>query len=193
MTTETLAKKIAKRLLWWAKLLLVVCALYLVVAIAYPYRVYPMAWIWHLRHDAVEVGPYVVQVSKVWYVDELGGDKVVLMRLDTDDKAPVKRGKARASIQLFFGGAWKEEDLRQFLEKFEAIGDRGETASTRTINVAGSSMLCEGGRRLSPGTVDADYKIWSCGTTDGLIVRIAATEPDMDQAWRIVEGIRKKM
>jgi hypothetical protein len=66
----------------------------------YGYHVYIASWIWHLRHDSVVVDNHIVLVPKNWYVEDEGSAGQFLVRLDTDDKSPVKRVKAHAYMSV---------------------------------------------------------------------------------------------
>ena len=158
-------------------------------------RVRLAAWVWHLRHNRVSVGGYVVPVPKNWYPraeDETG---YLLARLDTDDTSGTKRVKAHAGILIMTAKRAPSDSDVNRMAALEAslLQKRGvHKVTTRNITLGTETLVCVGGDRLGGDIVDAEPESWRCSASGGLQMSITATEPDMRQVWQIVSAIRKE-
>jgi len=147
------------------------------------------AWGWHLRHGTTTtLGSYSVPVPSMWYVEETGDENQVLVSVYTADQTELKRLKTRASIRLFLATPIKDyASKRQASQK----GAGTESVLQRTFSLNGDTLLCVGGKKIdSGGILDVEPVGWNCRSDGGLGLTILATDPDMNQVWEIVSGIR---
>jgi hypothetical protein len=174
-----------------------ILAVLVIASGAYFYRVRIETWLWHV-HDgtATTVGGYIVPVPSNWYPQDEGAGTELLVRLDTDDNAPLKRIKAHSSMLIYVSPrVMKDQDLVFVLSREkEAMEKRGVLAAERTIDLNGESLLCLGDTTTlnSKGIFDLEPMAWTCRSPGGLEINMQATEPDLSRAWDIVSHIRRK-
>ena len=180
------------------KIFVPILTLLVIASGAYFYRVRIGAWLWHLHHGtATTVGGYVVPVPSNWYPQDVGAGTELLVRLDTDDHAPLKRIKAHSAISIYVSPrATTDQDLAFALSrKKEVMEKRGvQPVLERTINLNGESLSCLGDTTAlkSKGIFDLEPIAWTCESPGGLEITMQATEPDLGRAWDIVSHIRRK-
>jgi hypothetical protein len=153
------------------------------------------AWVWHLRHNTVSVGGYIVPVPKNWYPQAEDETSYLLARLDTDDTAETKRLKAHAGILIMTANRPLSDNDVNHMAALEAslLEKRGvRNVTTRSVTLGRETLMCVGGDTLGGGIVDAEPESWRCNASGGLQMSITATQPDMKQVWEIVSGIRGK-
>ncbi len=165
---------------------------------AYFYGVPTGAWFWHVRHGTTTaVGGYIVPVPANWYPQDEGNGTQLLVRLDTDDDAPLKRIKAHSAISIYVSPrAMTDKDLAFVLSREKEATEKrgGQPVSERTINLNGESLSCLGdtGALNTKGIFDLEPIAWTCSSAGGLEIHMQATEPDLRQAWDIVSHVRRK-
>lgn len=153
------------------------------------------AWVWHLRHNTVSVGGYIVPVPKNWYPQAEDETSYLLARLDTDDTSETKRVKAHAGIVIMTTKRATSDDDVNRMAVLEAslLQKRGvHNVTTRNVTLGPETLVCGGGDLLGGGIVDAEPESWRCNASGGLQMSITATEADMRQVWQIVSAIRKE-
>ncbi len=180
---------------WWARSTILFVAA-LVIWVGYSRRILISAWIWHLQHGtSLVVGNYVVPVPKNWYVQDWGSENQLLVRLDTDERTRLSRLKAHAGVSLAEEPTLTNDQTissRMSLAMDSLKREGVNPVMQRTFDIGNGRIVCAGGYKpKSPGIYDLDPVAWSC-STHGLELRVVATEPDMEQVWNIVSGIRKR-
>jgi hypothetical protein len=165
--------------------------------VAYRHHIGIETWLWHLRHgNSVNVGNYIVPVPENWYVESQSDGSQLLVRTDTAQPVTAKRAWIHASILLLPEAPLKIEDLHR-LSSLEAgsLKQHGvEPVSQRSFDVAGETISCVGGDKLgSGGILDKDPTSWRCNASGGLAITLLSPDPDIEQAWQILSGIRKKL
>ena len=179
---------------------LVVVVIGLVLASqAYRYRIRIETWVWHVRHGTVlTVGNYVLPVPANWDVENEGNDIFMMIRLDTDDRTPLKKLKWNASILLLPQRPMKDEGLNRLLSvELDFLKKRGvDPVPQRTLTMADETIFCIGGGMPSPPETpdifDVQPVTWSCKSAGGLDLKMSGIESDLKQGWEIVTNIRKK-
>jgi len=141
-------------------------------------------------------GNYVVPVPRNWYPDGLNSGGQLLIRLDTDDQATVRKLKAHASISFDPTpkvASEKDIGLRMSLDVSRLKNSGVTPILQRTFTLTGGEVIsCTGGYKPgSNGVFDTDPVAWSCYSS-GFQITILAVEPDMNQTWNIISGIRKR-
>jgi hypothetical protein len=168
--------------------------------LAFSRRIRIEAWVWHLRHGQSDVfAKYIVPAPTNWYVDKREEQLYTLIRMDTEDRTgDPRRDKKRkfhaiivfSTHPLMQGEGWLSQRLLMLRRE-------GIDPVIRRFDVDGETMSCVGGERLeqvlkSSRLFESDPNAWECQSSGWLEVRIAATEADMPDVWKIVSHIRKK-
>jgi hypothetical protein len=155
--------------------------------------------VWHVQHGtATTVCGYIVPVPANWYPQDEEAGTEPLVRLDTDDDAPLKRIKAHSAISIYVSPrAMTDQDLAFVLSrKKEAMEKRGvQPVLERTINLNGKSLLRLGDTTAlnSKRIFDLEPIAWTCKSPGGLEITMQATEPAPDRAWDIVSQYSERV
>ena len=178
------------------KMLVISLIIFVGALIAYEFRIYIATRIWHMRHGtSLTIGNYTGPIPMNWYVQDIDGVGPLLYRLDTDDHTPTKRLKAHASISLLEMSMQNNDRALAIKRSLDvgAIKKYSESVLQHTFTLNdGTDIQCVGAYTPgSNGILDVDPGGWTCSSL-GLDIQILATEPDMNQVWEIISGIRKK-
>src|SRR5258708_20837632 len=118
---------------------------------AYTDRVRMEGWTWHIRYGtSIIIGDYIVPVRANWYVSNEGNGSYLLVRLDTDDRTPVKRIKRHAGILLLPDRPMKDEDINRLLSIEEDFVEKqaGGAALRQAFGVGDAPISCLCGDKL---------------------------------------------
>jgi hypothetical protein len=158
-------------------------------------RLRTKAWLWHLRHDAVVMGNYVIPVPPNWCLENLENGDQLLTRLDTEDKSLTGKPESRARVSVHWSSKpFSEEDVENIASLDKARWEeRGISPILWGMNVNGETITCVGGGEPGDrGGYGTERFLAHCLGSGGLDISISAPEADMKRTREIISGIRIK-